>query len=40
MLLRLAYPELDIQALPLIDRYWRLHAADQERLASDFEALT
>ncbi len=40
LLLRLAYHELDITAPPLIDTYWRLHAADQDRFASDCESLT
>lgn len=40
VLLRLAYPELEIPAPPLIDSYWRLHAADQDRFTSDCESLT
>ncbi|MGH3934827.1 MAG: hypothetical protein ACRDS1_07625 [Pseudonocardiaceae bacterium] len=40
LLLRLAYPELDIPAPPLIDSYRRLHATDQPRFTVDCQSLT
>lgn len=39
LLLRLTYPQLSIPAPPLIDRYWRLHAAEQSKFAADCTSL-
>lgn len=39
LLLRLTYPRLNIPAPPLLDGYWRLHAADRSKFASDCESL-
>ncbi len=39
LLLRLAYPQRDIPAPPLLDRYWRLHGADRSKFTSDCETL-
>lgn len=39
LLLRLSYPQLDIPAPPMLDGYWRLHAADRAKFASDCASL-
>ncbi len=39
LLLRLAYPQWNIPAPPMLDRYWRMHAADRSKFAADRASL-
>jgi hypothetical protein len=40
LFLRMMHPDLDIMPPPLIDTYWRLHAADRAAFDADCAALT